>query len=279
VKRYEFKPELDPIDLTARTDKEPDRIASFDLKKYVLWPRSKDPSLAALKRYKLQVAVVATDNNLLTGPRSARNKETLNFIVVPESELLNEINKDSETQTFKMRRDLVDPMLDARLRLAKAFELVAAIKEKDQLASQAVRVADVLETVNKGSGVATEIYNDYRRIIQEQRCNRVTREVYQRVEDNIYFPLGDVLPKFPATEDALRVVKDELDAGRSPSKEAADRATQRLTELVDELEAILKQMDEQVNYEKIVAAASISLAWTASASCWTRSGRMPSSSS
>ena len=83
-----------------------DDRASFDLRNL----RLKVREVSELQpRYRMQLWIEATDNNIESGPRRNQVKERLTFLLVSQYELLAEMAKDEEEEYKKLREDSQPP--------------------------------------------------------------------------------------------------------------------------------------------------------------------------
>src|SRR5262249_33183253 len=83
-----------PFDDSALDEQKIDHDRFFSLEK--LLPRLKAADPKNQNPYRLQVAVVATDNNVETGPVSTPSVTSYTFLVVSESELLSQIYQQQD---------------------------------------------------------------------------------------------------------------------------------------------------------------------------------------
>src|SRR5262249_5072296 len=93
---------------------------SFDLRQQ--FPRLKvSDERDTQPRYQLRLWLVATDNNVETGPSVGQSKEKFTFVVVSEFELLAEIAKEEEGLHVKLE-DTVTRLKDTQLKLNQVTE-------------------------------------------------------------------------------------------------------------------------------------------------------------
>lgn len=122
-------------------------------------------------RYRIDLAVTATDTNFDGGPKTGTGQEPIRLLVVSERELLAEINKEEEV--FGNRLD--DAL--AKLKAARGkWEFVRAETTAKGFGMDTVRVRaqDAAQDVAKAKDVVGSIVREYRRIHQECRVNDVT---------------------------------------------------------------------------------------------------------
>jgi len=122
-------------------------------------------------RYRIDLTVTATDTNFDGGPKTGTAQEPIRLLVVSESDLLAEINREEET--FATRLD------DALLKLAasrRKWEFVRSANAgmTGGLDTVRVRAQDATQDVAKAKDVVGSIVREYRRIHQECKVNDVT---------------------------------------------------------------------------------------------------------
>ena len=142
---------------------------------------------AAQPHYQLRLSVVATDNNIETGPRSSQSKERFTVLVVSEHELLAEIAKEEEALRGKLE-EAINRLKDARLKLGKVVQDLADLKP-DEFSPVARRTEEVGESIVKSWDATREVHADYKRILKELKANRVQPGMINKVNDKICEPL------------------------------------------------------------------------------------------
>jgi len=205
-------------------------------------------------RYRLRLTVVATDNNVETGPGVGPNKEPpFTVLVVSEPELLVEIAKEEEGLHLKME-DTVARLKDARLKLDKITEQMGALPA-DQLATMAQRAQEIVDAALKGRDVTTEVFSAYSVILREMELNRVMPRLVEKVKTEIVTPLeGALRVEFTHAEEATEAYRKELEAGRKPEAKATAEAQQRLDQLIERLTRIMDAMGEVTTINKLITA-------------------------
>ncbi len=119
---------------------------------------------AAQPHYRLRLSVVATDNNIETGPRSSQSKERFTVLIVSEHELLAEIAKEEENLRIKLE-EAINRLKDARLKLGKVVQDLADLKP-DEFSPVARRTEEVGESIVKSWDATREVHADYKRILE-----------------------------------------------------------------------------------------------------------------
>jgi hypothetical protein len=205
-------------------------------------------------RYRLRVTVMATDNNVETGPGVGPNKEPpFTVLVVSEPELLVEIAKEEEALHLKME-DTVARLKDARLKLDKVAEQVAGLPA-EQLATMAQRAQEIVDAALKGRDVTTEVFSAYSIILKEMELNRVMPRLVEKVKTEIVTPLeGALRVEFTRAEEATEAYRKELEAGRKPEAKTTAEAQQRLDQLIERLTRIMDAMGEVTTINKLITA-------------------------
>jgi hypothetical protein len=251
--------------------------AGFDFNKYLAKLQSKDPQKEAQLHYLVRLAVTATDNNVETGPGTGRTKMPLNFLVVSENELLAQILVDEDALREKLEK-AVDNLKKHKIILD---EQVGKLDDAStDLGLVAIRAEEVRKSVLDGASTAREVYAGYSQILRELEANRVSAEKISRVDSQICKPLQEVThpttgefaltdemvvnlsqalerdgARQKAAEDQKRPdqkLQDELTANRMGHRKAAQQARDGLVSLIDRLEAVLRAMDQELVFGKVV---------------------------
>ena len=166
--------------------------------------RVADGSGEVQPRYRLELNVVATDANVVTGPKSGQNLEPLRFTVVSEADLLGEITKDEDAITGRFDEALKQ-LRTAQAKLnTEAERLVSPSLPPDILRAAEFRAADVTQHVAKGRDLVQGVVGDYARLRREVETNRCNEAVPRRYQAVIITPLETVLAgEQKAAEDAV----------------------------------------------------------------------------
>jgi hypothetical protein len=221
IKQFELKPNIEGLDLR-------DRLPELERSKI---------NVTIQPRYRVRLTVVATDNNVDTGPRQGQNKETFTFQIVTNEEVLAEIAREEEGISQKMR-ELLDRMHDVRTRIDKVLETmpVAGSEDYRPLAS---RAAELEEQVAKGRDTAQEILSDYNRILREMTFNRLPDNILRRVKDGICDRLDEAIrAHFPRAEEAHAALRKVFEDRRPPEQLIVENCRQRQQELINQLQAV-----------------------------------------
>jgi hypothetical protein len=195
---------------------------------------------AVQPHYLLRLWLVATDNNIETGPRQGQSREKFTFLVVSEYELLAEIAKEEEGLRVKLE-EAVARLKDGRLKLDRVRQELPMLKP-EEFSSQATQMGRVEEALMKSWDAAREVHSEYKRILKELKANRVQSGMINKVSDKIVDPLeGAINQEFVRTDEALRDFHKTLDSKKADLP-AADKARAELTQLIDRLDAVLSAM-------------------------------------
>jgi hypothetical protein len=252
---------------------------------------------AVQSRYRMLLWMEAVDTDVETGKEvlktakgneytanRGRSKETLTFIVVPENDLLAEIAKEEDTlyiklaEQIKRLKDGLDKLDDIKRDLS-----VVGLTEQQFIAMR-VRAEELAQTLDKAELSASEVSNDYQRILKELVTNRVEPAMIDRVENQIVKPLNrsvngennatDTFPKAKEGVGNLRLavapeggdINAKVVATRAATDEARLRfegLIKRLTEVLDKMEALadinklrksLEEMVKEQENEKAILA-------------------------
>jgi hypothetical protein len=210
-------------------------------------------------RYRMQLWVEATDNDIETGPHTGQSKEKLTFLIVSENELLSEIAKEEE-QLYGKLADRIKALQEAMGKLDRLKEdLTSANLKPDQFSTMSIRADDLAQTLEKGEGIVTEISTDYKRILQELITNRVKPAMINRVDKQIVTPLEEALgQEFPQAKEGVanlhRAVdsSDDIATKTAQSRTAADEARIRMDNLVRKLVNVLDQMQQLADINALI---------------------------
>ena len=202
-------------------------------------------------RYRLQLWIVATDNNIeAKAPGVSTSKEKFLFQVVSEYELLSEIAKDEENLHVKLL-DTVNKLRDAKTKLDQVGRELPELKP-EEFSPMARRLEELIDSLHKGSDVTREVHSDYLKILRELQLNQVQRGNLSRVEKNICDPLGFTLRQnFPDTEEALKELQKALEA-RTADRLRLERGQKELERLIESLARVLDAMGELMNLNKLI---------------------------
>src|SRR5262249_49317382 len=118
-----------------------DPLSGFDLEKLPRQLKVKDDR-ELQPRYKMQLWVVATDNDIETGPHAGISREKFTFILVSEHELLAEIAKEEESLHIKLD-DAFKRLEEARGKLEQVNQGLAGSPKAEELSPFAVRSEEI----------------------------------------------------------------------------------------------------------------------------------------
>jgi hypothetical protein len=245
---------------------EPEKaVCNFDMLKL-----TRGPKIAAERevqpRYRMQVWVEGTDNDLLTGPHTSQSKEKFTFVVVGVNELLSEIAKEEEGLHLKLD-DVTGRLKESRARLDQVIgDLGTTGFKADQFSPLSVRAEEVEQVREKSEQACQEVLSDYQKILKEMEVNRIGDPVrgqpnfITKVRQTIAEPLDDVLhAEFPRTKeglDDLRKTLDNKDMDLQARIEAARKssleARARLEVLIQKLTAVLDAMGKLQDINELV---------------------------
>jgi hypothetical protein len=205
---------------------------------------------AVQSHYVLRLWLLATDNNIETGPRTGQSREKFTFLVVSEYELLAEIAKEEDGLRVKLE-EAVGRLKDGRTKLDRVRQELPLLKA-EEFSSQATQMSRVEEAVVKSWDAAREVHSEYKRILKELRANRVQAGMINKVADKIVEPLdGAINQEFVRTDESLREFHKTLD-GKKADLPAADKARAELTQLIDRLEGVLSAMADVMTINDLI---------------------------
>jgi len=205
---------------------------------------------AVQPHYVLRLWLLATDNNIETGPRTGQSREKFTFLVVSEYELLAEIAKEEDGLRVKLE-EAVGRLKDGRTKLDRVRQELPMLKA-EEFSSQATQMSRVEEAVVKSWDAAREVQSEYKRILKELRANRVQAGMINKVSDKIVEPLdGAINQEFVRTDESLREFHKTLD-GKKADMPAADKSRAELTQLIDRLEGVLSAMADVMTINDLI---------------------------
>ena len=205
---------------------------------------------AVQPQYLMRLSVVATDNNVESGPRVGLSKEKFTFLIVSENELLAEIAKEEEGLHLKLEEAL-NRLKDGQIKLDKVAKEMPELK-KEEFSPMVRRAEEVEEGVGKSWDSSREVLADYRRILKELRANQVQTGMISKVNDKICEPLDLAISSdFVQAEEALRDFHKKLEAATSDPK-AAELAKQRLQQVIARLSDVLSAMGDVTTINKLI---------------------------
>jgi hypothetical protein len=205
---------------------------------------------AVQPHYVLRLWLLATDNNIETGPRTGQSREKFTFVIVSEYELLAEIAKEEEGLRIKLE-EAVERLKDGRIKLDRVRQELPKL-QPEEFSSQATQMGRVEEAVVKSWDSAREIHSEYKRILKELKANRVQQGMISKVSDKIVEPLDGVInQEFVRTDESLREFHKTLD-GKKMDMPAADKARAELTQLIERLDGVLSAMADVMTINELI---------------------------
>jgi hypothetical protein len=224
----------------------------FDLRAAIPALEEKDRSKMQ-SRYRIDVALQATDTNFETGPKVGQSLETVRLLVISEAELLVEMAKDEEVQIARLD-DVLKKLREAQTKLAQtAGRLRDLAPPPDILVSAGVRAQDLAQDVAKGRELTTAIQTEYKRLEKEARFNDI-RQTQKRIEGEILRDLAQILDRgFANSEDTHKAFLSSLLEGRRPEEALIAKDQADLQTLVNMVQALREKLGESVSLSKIRA--------------------------
>jgi len=235
-------------------------------------------------RYKLQIWVEGIDNDVesardrngLPQPHLTTSKDRFSFLVVPEFELLLEINKSEEALNYRLiqlsRGDEGGKSWEAKESLSAVqdelgkdlVQLSGGNVKTDEVNQMAARVRARKALMAKGRTYCQDVLNDYNLLMLEMDLNRINEDEVTKKRRDVVVPLAKVIDAaFPKAETALDVLdRGLLQAGRGgagmPAEAAAlaqakaqgNVAAAAVRDLQNELEAIIQALEQVANLAK-----------------------------
>ncbi len=214
--------------------------------------RVPDGSGEVQPRFRLELNVVATDGNVVSGPKAGQNLEPLRFTVVSEADLLGEITKDEEAAIARFDEALKNLRLGQGKLNAEADRFVVSNIPADILRASEYRAADVAQHVAKGRDLVQGVVGDYARLRREVETNRCDKTVPARYQKVIIDPLDGVLAnEQKAAEDAVNAFREPLKEGQRPPDAAIVAAKATLDALIRRLEQVRRELGDTLSEGKL----------------------------
>ena len=242
-----------------------DKITDKDNSHFDLLPLKLmvDRTLQIQPRYHLQLWVVATDNDIESGPHEGRSRETFPFLVVSEEELLAEIAKEEEALHIKLE-EVLNKLVEGRSKLDQVNQGLNVVKKADDFNPFSVRGEELDQLLDKTQASTAEVYKDYQRILREVELNRVNQPMINKVRDEICEPLDGVLRgDFVRTQERLAELRKTLEspeanlATRAEAAKTAGQAMSReLNQLIDHINQVLNQMEQIATIKILIRIAT-----------------------
>jgi hypothetical protein len=255
----------------------------FDLKKYLNRLKVQDPSRQAQLHYQLRLGVMATDNNVETGPSIGRNKSPFTFLVISENELLAQVFLEEEVLRERLDK-AVFKLKDARTSIQEQLSRLSQLNS--DLGLVAIRVDEVRKVLSDTGSATREIFGDYSRILRELEVNRVgwdrgkkkitdvQTKIVQPLEEivspnfgnfatcdeavtNLYKGLDDDVGRLRQAEEEKKIVqmKAELAPRRPEHVKNAQFLRDQIDSLMERLNTVLLAMEEGIAFGQLLEIA------------------------
>jgi hypothetical protein len=203
-------------------------------------------------KYRMRLGLVATDNNVETGPGVSSSKEKFTFLIVSENELLLEIAKEEEGLHLKLE-DTINKLKDARSKLELLGQELPGLKS-EEFSPLARRAEEIGEVLTKGWDVTSEVSKDYLKILKELRVNRVNPKFIDKIERNISDPLQEAINpdrEFDHADKSIRSLQKSLEE-KNRDDQAIATAKQDLDRLIARLVQVLDNMGDVITINRLI---------------------------
>lgn len=214
------------------------------------------PSLAAEgdydKRHRIELALVATDANVETGPKQGQSLEPIRLLVISQEDLLGEFSRDEESQAAKLD-EVLRKLREAQSKLGQMADRLASLSvPPDVITSAAVRAQDIAQDIAKSREVTTGVLAEYNRLYREAQFNRIRVEILNRYASEIIAPLSSILEKsFLESEQAHQQLQGALAENRRPDDPLLANDRFLLSKLIADLESLRQKLGEAVTLNKL----------------------------
>ena len=219
----------------------------------------------------LKLSLAATDNNVETGPSTSRTRAPIQFLIVPEAELLAQVGYEEEVLLDRFKKVVIRLEADGRQTTLKAQvqTLKRGIRRETDYSLSVIRLDEVRKGLLDTGAATREIYADYSRILEELKVNNVRADKISDLTNKIVSPLDQVLGQqfglFPMTDDAVQLLYAKLDedvtakrVGKNIVEHAKNSvdAAEKMDALVDRMKTITcPQIDVGVGFSDILDRA------------------------
>jgi len=215
-------------------------------------------------RFRMQLWIEAIDNDIETGPHHSQVKERLPFVVVSEEELLSEIGKEEEALSEKAQ-EVVDKLQEKLTKTETAKEALdtvkkSTVKEKqaDIILGLSGRAEELEKVVDSNRGLIGEVREDYKRILKEERTNRIRDDMIKTVEEINKDLEAAFDVDFQVAKKALETLHEKLEPKKNSefdftqAEKAYDDAHQKSEELISRLKSALSRMGKLIEINKLI---------------------------
>jgi hypothetical protein len=231
----------------------------FDIARVLPGLAVKDPQTTPQPQYLITLTVAATDSNVETGPKVGTNKEPLVFKIVSEPELLAEISREESDLGAKLD-EVLRRLRDSEAKLSGIANRLPSLSipgiSRDDFVPEQTRSTEIMESVTKAKDLTQEVATDYARILAEYKTNRFTSNLTTRLETKIVTPLDEVLKQeYPRWEGAHATFHAALNQATVPPQEVVGVARQRMSELLNRMQAIRTEIGEILGIQKLIKDA------------------------
>ncbi len=220
------------------------------------------------QRYRMQLWLEAIDTNIETGRDkiSGRNrgatKQKYIFQVVSEAELLVEIGRE-EQRLFDEFKRMMDELLKVRASLQQMNSDLTVIKDPNEnfFSSLGLAMQENEELFDKQFGVNNKVHDDYERILNEMRINRIeTPGIQDKVDKQIVGKLDSAkllwdLAKLGLNDYHKTLENPELRDTKlrlTASREKCQTAQAQVQQLIEALNEVLDQMQGIRNINELI---------------------------
>lgn len=212
-------------------------------------------------RFRVDLALKATDANIDSGPRHTENLEPIRLIVISEADLLTEMSRDEESQNTKLD-EVIKKLKDAQAKLnVTADRLVPLNVPPDILTSAGVRMTDIAQDFAKAREITTGVQSEYAKLRREAFFNRIGYSTSNSENDSLYIQqldrevlkkLDEILEKhFADLEQKHQLLQSQLGANRRPDDNVIAEDRFALAVLISAIEQFRASRGEAISLSKL----------------------------
>jgi hypothetical protein len=237
---------------------------SFNVKENLPDLKMKDAATQAQMFHILKLSVMATDNNIETGPSTTKTRAPIFMLIVPETELLAQIGLEEEVIRDRLEK-VIDKLKSAQTTMAAQLPTLRSTDADTDFSLVALRVDEVRKALLDTSSATREIFVDYSRILRELQVNRVKKDKINDVQTKIVGPLelvvnpnnGDFALADEGVQRLAQVLDEDLAAKQVFKNlprhfDSAAQADTQLVSLIKELESIYSAIGSGLDLNAIL---------------------------
>jgi hypothetical protein len=227
----------------------------YDLEKLMPDLAVKDPDKTPQPSYLLTLDLLATDNNVETGPKFGTNKEPLIFKIVAYEELLAEVAREQSELGTKLD-EVLRRVEDVQRKYLGVSERLRKVAVPEDYFPEQSRSLEILESGTKSRDLTSEIQTDYLRIYKELVTNRFPNKTTDDLLRLVLQPLEQSLKTdFPDVIDSLTGLNSMVNQNRTPDAVFMTVGQERLARLLATLRLLRSNIGQVIGVQELIVSA------------------------